>query len=231
MNRAKLFAAGTFMAAAICMTSPVFAADTADADTSAETSVDTSDAAELIESDATESAGYVTASKLRVRDEASTDGEILGRISRGSEVEILGEYSNGWYLISYDEGTGCVSGDYITFDEDEIASYTGVSSDWDGPVLTAFAGVNYGPSGKETYYNLDMSGVVSIMRSMGNTDEYWVRDDGCKMLGDYIMVAADLSVHPRGSLVPTSLGMGIVCDTGGFVSNGSGVALDIATAW
>lgn len=231
MNRAKLFAAGTFMAAAICMTSPVFAADTADADTSAETSVDTSDAAELIESDATESTGYVTASKLRVRDEASTDGEILGRISRGSEVEILGEYSNGWYLISYDEGTGCVSGDYITFDEDEIASYTGVSSDWDGPVLTAFAGVNYGPSGKETYYNLDMSGVVSIMRSMGNTDEYWVRDDGCKMLGDYIMVAADLSAHPRGSLVPTSLGMGIVCDTGGFVSNGSGVALDIATAW
>lgn len=231
MNRAKLFAAGTFMAAAICMTSPVFAADTADADTSAETSVDTSDTAELIESDATESTGYVTASKLRVRDEASTDGEILGRISRGSEVEILGEYSNGWYLISYDEGTGCVSGDYITFDEDEIASYTGVSSDWDGPVLTAFAGVNYGPSGKETYYNLDMSGVVSIMRSMGNTDEYWVRDDGCKMLGDYIMVAADLSAHPRGSLVPTSLGMGIVCDTGGFVSNGSGVALDIATAW
>lgn len=231
MNRAKLFAAGTFMAAAICMTSPVFAADTADADTSAETSADTSDAAELIESDATESTGYVTASKLRVRDEASTDGEILGRISRGSEVEILGEYSNGWYLISYDEGTGCVSGDYITFDEDEIASYTGVSSDWDGPVLTAFAGVNYGPSGKETYYNLDMSGVVSIMRSMGNTDEYWVRDDGCKMLGDYIMVAADLSAHPRGSLVPTSLGMGIVCDTGGFVSNGSGVALDIATAW
>ena len=198
MNRAKLFAAGTFMAAAICMTSPVFAADTADADTSAETSADTSDAAELIESDATESTGYVTASKLRVRDEASTDGEILGRISRGSEVEILGEYSNGWYLISYDEGTGCVSGDYITFDEDEIASYTGVSSDWDGPVLTAFAGVNYGPSGKETYYNLDMSGVVSIMRSMGNTDEYWVRDDGCKMLGDYIMVAAGLSAHPRG---------------------------------
>ncbi len=231
MNRAKLFAAGTFMAAAICMTSPVFAADTADADTTAETTEETSNAAELIESDATETTGYVTASRLRVRDEASTDGEILGRISRGSEVEILGEYSNGWYLISYDESTGCVSGDYITFDEDEVAGYTGVSVDWDGSVLTAFAGVNYGPSGKETYYNLDMSGVVSIMRSMGNTDEYWIRDDGCKMLGDYIMVAADLNAHPRGSLVPTSLGMGIVCDTGGFVSNGSGVALDIATAW
>ena len=100
-----------------------------------------------------------------------------------------------------------------------------------GGHLTRSGGVFYGPSGKETYYNLNMSGVVSIMRSIGNNDEYWVREDGCKMLGNYIMVAADLNVHPRGSLVPTSLGMGIVCDTGGFVSNGSGVALDIATAW
>ncbi len=231
MKRAKIFAVGTFMAAAMYMACPVLAADTADADTALESTTEDTNTAELIESDAAESTAYVTASKLRVRDEASTDGEILGKISRGSEVEILGEYSNGWYLISYNDATGCVSGDYITFDEDEVAGYTGAAVDWDGPVLTAFAGVNYGPSGKETYYNLDMSGVVSIMRSMGNTDDYWVRDDGCKMLGDYIMVAADLSAHPRGSLVPTSLGMGIVCDTGGFVSNGSGVSLDIATAW
>lgn len=103
-----------------------------------------------------------------------------------------------------------------------------------GGCLTPSGGVFYGPSGKETYYNLDMSGVISIMRSMGYDEEnypYWVREDGVKMLGSYIMVAADLNVHPRGSLVPTSLGTGIVCDTGGFVSNGSGVALDIAVAW
>lgn len=101
---------------------------------------------------------------------------------------------------------------------------------WNGSVLSASAGVNYGPSGKETYYNLDMSGVVSIMRGMGNNDEYWVRADGCKMLGNYIMVAANLSVHPRGSLVETSLGTGIVCDTGGFAS-GNANQLDIATTW
>ena len=105
------------------------------------------------------------------------------------------------------------------------ASYT-----WSGSKLTASAGINYGPSGKETYYNMDMSGVVSIMRSMGNTDEYWVRADGCKMLGDYIIVAANLDVHPRGSLVETSLGMGIVCDTGGFAS-GNPTQLDIAVTW
>ena len=96
--------------------------------------------------------------------------------------------------------------------------------------LTPSAGVFYGPSGKETYYNLDISGVISIMRGMGNNDEYWVRMDGAKMLGDYIMVAADLNKHPRGSIVETSLGQGIVCDTGSFTYT-SDTQLDIATNW
>lgn len=100
-----------------------------------------------------------------------------------------------------------------------------------GSTLTKTAGVFYGPSGKETYYNLDMSGVISTMRSLGYTGEYAVRSDGVKTLGGYVMVAANLSVYPKGTLVSTSLGTGIVCDTGGFVYNGSGVVFDIATNW
>lgn len=96
--------------------------------------------------------------------------------------------------------------------------------------LNTQCGVFYGPSGKETYYNLNMDGVVGIMRGMGNNDAYWVREDGAKMLGDYVMVAAHLGVHPRGSLVETSLGTGIVCDTGGFASSNP-TQIDIATAW
>ena len=96
--------------------------------------------------------------------------------------------------------------------------------------LTASAGVTQGPSGKETYYNLPMGGVVNIMRGMGNGDEYWVRDDGVKMLGDYVIVAANLDTHPRGSLVETSLGTGIVCDTGGFAYSDP-YQIDVATAW
>ncbi|MBR0379382.1 MAG: hypothetical protein IJH62_02370 [Mogibacterium sp.] len=104
------------------------------------------------------------------------------------------------------------------------------SKRWKGPVLTKSRGTITGPSGKETYYNLNMDGVVNIMRGIGNDDEYWVRDDGCKMLGDYIMVAADLSIRPRGSLVDTSLGKGIVCDTGSF-TNSNPYQLDIAVSW
>lgn len=101
---------------------------------------------------------------------------------------------------------------------------------WKGPFLTRSAGTVMGPSGKETYYNLNMSVIVSIMRSMGNTDEYWVREDGCKMLGDYIMVAANFNIRPRGTIVETSLGPGIVCDTGGFAKRNP-YQLDLATTW
>ena len=101
---------------------------------------------------------------------------------------------------------------------------------WKGPVLSKGRGVNYGRSGKETYYNLNMSTVVSIMRSMGYTGEYWVREDGCKMLGEYIMVAANLNPRPRGSIVETSLGDAIVCDTGGFAKRNP-TQIDIAVTW
>ena len=75
-----------------------------------------------------------------------------------------------------------------------------------------------------------MNKIVGAMKRLGVNSEYWVRNDGVKMYGDYIMCAADLSVYPRGSIVETSLGTGIVCDTGAFVKS-TGIALDIATAW
>ena len=106
----------------------------------------------------------------------------------------------------------------------------GGSGSWNGQKLTPAAGTIMGPSGKETYYNLDMSGVVRIMRGIGNNDPYWVRGDGVKMLGDYVMVAAHLGLRPRGSHILTSLGMGVVCDTGGFANNNP-TQLDIATNW
>lgn len=104
------------------------------------------------------------------------------------------------------------------------------SKRWKGPVLSKSKGTVTGPSGKETYYNLNMDVVVRIMRRMGNTDKYWVRDDGVKMLGDYVMVAANLKLRPRGSLIETSLGTAIVCDTGGFASRNP-TQIDVAVTW
>lgn len=97
---------------------------------------------------------------------------------------------------------------------------------WDGTVLTASRGVNYGPSGKEVWYSMDMSTVVAALQERGYVGDYWVRADGCQMYGTCILVAANYNEYPYGSLIETSLGTAIVADTGGF-SN----MIDIATVW
>lgn len=128
---------------------------------------------------------------------------------------------------------------------EETADETPASTDfvWDGLVLSPSAGRIQGPSGgSETYYNMYMGGVISLVQSeCGLYYDYWIREDGVKMYGDYVMVAADFDVWPRGTVVQTSLGQGLVCDTGGFagkngypvdgVNNWITYQLDIATNW
>ena len=101
---------------------------------------------------------------------------------------------------------------------------------YNGPHISSSRGAVTGPNGRETYYNLNMSGVVSIMHSAGYSGTYWVRSDGVKMFGNYVMVAANLSLHPKGSIVRSSVGLAIVVDTGGFASSNP-QQLDIATTW
>ena len=96
--------------------------------------------------------------------------------------------------------------------------------------LTASGGVNYYGEQKETYYNLNMNQVVANAKAAGIQGEYWVREDGVKMYSEYVIVAANLDVHPRGSTVETSLGTGIVLDTGSF-ANDNPTQVDIATDW
>ena len=119
------------------------------------------------------------------------------------------------------------------FDEIEKPIQTVMSSNTKINNLNAFHGVCNGPSGKETYYNLPMSGVVRIMRQKGYDEQtypYWVREDGVKMFGNYIMVAADLSTRPKGTILECSLGTAMVVDTGGFV-NTNPMQLDVAVTW
>lgn len=104
---------------------------------------------------------------------------------------------------------------------------------WDGPVLDAYIGTIQGPSGKETYYDLPMRGVIDIMEDLGYVGDewyFWIREDGVKMYGKYIMCAANLQLRPKGTIIETSLGTAIVCDTGGFAKHNK-YQLDIATDW
>lgn len=99
-----------------------------------------------------------------------------------------------------------------------------------GGCLTPSGGVHNGPSGLETYYNLPMDGVIEQARNFGIEGEYWVRDDGVKMYGDYVILACNRDVHPMGTLVETSLGTGISLDTGAF-AEGNPTQCDVAVSW
>ena len=102
------------------------------------------------------------------------------------------------------------------------------------PHLTRSMGVFDGISGKETYYNLPMGKCISVMRDLGyDTDTYpfWIRGDGAKMLGEYVMCACDYDIRPRGTIIETSLGMAIVVDTGAFASGKVTTQIDLCTDW
>lgn len=172
---------------------------------------------------------YVTPSFLNVRSTPSTEEEnVIGKLNINDEILIIGEYGDEWSIIDYNGTTAYISSEFIqdTLPEEDTYNY-----EWTGEKLNRHDGTANGPSGKETYYNLNMSRCIYYMQLLGYYEKYWVRSDGTKMYGSYVMVAADLKQHPKGSLVETSLGTGIVVDTGEFTTNGSGVALDIAVTW
>ena len=98
-------------------------------------------------------------------------------------------------------------------------------------VLTKKGGVNYYEGHKETWYDLDMSRIVKKAKEKGVPGEYWVSDNGLKMYGEFVIVAADFAVHPYGSVVLTSLNVpGIVLDTGAFAQTNH-EQIDIAVDW
>ena len=95
-------------------------------------------------------------------------------------------------------------------------------------VLTAAKGVNNFMGHKETWYNLKMDKVIERTdKAIGMTDLYWIREDGVKMYGPWVICAA----HPskiRYTRIDTSLGEGIILDTHTAKDK---ELIDIATNW
>lgn len=175
-------------------------------------------------------------SNLNVRKHPTSNSESIAKLEHGSEILVIDDLEDSIFAkVKVNDLTGYVNSNFLSANQPMIPNtnqtYTDEYDDSaNSDVLNEYAGTVQGPSGKETYYNLPMEEIVKYMHSKGVKGEYWVRNDGVKMLGKYVMVAANLRVHPRGSLVETSLGTGIVCDTGSFAYNNI-TQLDIATTW
>ena len=151
-----------------------------------------------------------------------------------SQIEVSKPNENGEAEQSNEKEVSSMSKD------DKIRLWEAQNPPPTGKHLTKRGGVFQGPSGKETYYNLKMSGVLKNIvyghewkGSLGlDPDEYpyWVRSDGAKMVGPYIMCAAALDVRPYGTILDTSLGKAIVVDTGTFAKTNK-KQIDIAVNW
>ena len=79
----------------------------------------------------------------------------------------------------------------------------------------------------EKYYNMNMSKVIQNAQKAGIPCEYWVREDGCKMFGPWVIVASHPSVT-RYTFVETSRGTGIVLDRHNV---GDEKVIDLAVTW
>ena len=96
-------------------------------------------------------------------------------------------------------------------------------------ILTASVGRITFNGHSETYYSLPMKKVIQKANNhYGVQNVDWVADDGCKMYGPFVIVAADYGTYPYGTIVGTSRGLGIVLDTH-TASDRS--LIDIATTW
>lgn len=86
------------------------------------------------ESQITATGKVVNADSLNVRKGPSISFDIIGKLSGGDKVKVIGE-SNGWYKIEYNGTYGYVSGSYIELDaiepdQDNTINFTDVSEDY-----------------------------------------------------------------------------------------------------
>ncbi len=174
-----------------------------------------------------------------VKDYNLNPGE--SRLDQIGEVGRKQVIYNVEYLNNKEVSRELISEEIVKAPVDRITA-VGVTAIEKHP-LTASMGRNYytvtKPDGtkverQETYYDLDMSGVMRLAKGWAgcnHSGHYSVRDDGVKIDDDgYVLVAAELSLYPRCSVVETSLGQGKVYDTGTFaLSNPE--QFDLATDW
>lgn len=168
-------------------------------------------------------------------NELQTQKERIDYLERENHIQAVALEEQADMLNNYDHHVDDLQKELNAYEIalEEAAPMFQLPTTWEGPVLTKEIGGNMGPAGRETYYNLPMQGCINKMRSLGYSEEeypYWVRDDGAKMLGRYVMIAANWKIRPLGTVIETSLGWSIVVDTGTFVEDYP-YGVDIAVDW
>lgn len=124
-------------------------------------------------------AGKVNADSVRVRSGAGTNNSIVGTLSSGTAVTVVGEAkdSNGakWYKIEYSGGSGYMHSDYITITNESGGS----SGSGSTPTYESKTGkVNDGPVNVRTGPGTGYSIVISLKEDTAVTVVGEAKDSG-----------------------------------------------------
>jgi uncharacterized protein YgiM (DUF1202 family) len=128
-------------------------------------------------------------STLRMRTEASTNGDVVKKLSHGTQVEVLATTENGWYQISVEDTVGYVSGDYLTVSEEESAELPVEAAPTYLRVTATSLNVRSGPG---TSYDKVASLPAGRVIQVEETLDGWYKVSGGYVSAEYVTVI-DLS--------------------------------------
>ena len=142
--------------------------------------------ASLFVAEACAAAGTVAAnSGLHLRNSAGTDAGILATIPNGTQLDITGVTTDGWYQVTYNGVTGYVSDDYVTMSDAEKGTLSAVAEPVYGKVTAGPLNVRSTASTSGSKLKKLAAGtVVQILETLNG----WYRIDGGYVSADYVQV-------------------------------------------
>ena len=137
---------------------------------------------------------------LRLRNGVGTDAAIITTLPNGAQLDVAAVTEEGWLQVSYMDTMGYVSGDYVTINEDEVATLEVVAE----PV---YAKVVEGPLNVRSLPSTDGSRVKQLYAGtvvqVVSVLDGWYEIEGGYICADYVKVvdAAEAEAYNNTSSV------------------------------
>ncbi|MBE6954091.1 MAG: NlpC/P60 family protein [Ruminococcaceae bacterium] len=172
-------------------------------------------AADYVEPAAEEAAepviGYVTGSYVYVRSAPTTDSEILGGLSRRTQVT-LREEIDGWYLVESETLTGYMSAEYIG-----VGDYVFSAGDDIVDIAKRYLGYRYVYGGTTPSTGFDCSGLVTWVYKQYNGYTFSCRT---ALYRDGARVSSYSELQPGDLVFFRTAGNGSISHVGIYVGDG-----------
>ena len=172
-------------------------------------------AADYVEPAAAEAAepviGYVLGSYVYVRSAPTTDSEILGGLSRRTEVTLL-EETDGWYLVEADGLRGYMSATYIGVGDDVFSAGDDIVD-----IAKRYLGYRYVYGGTTPSTGFDCSGLVTWVYKQYNGYTFSCRTS---LYLDGARVSSYSELQPGDVVFFCTAGNGSISHVGIYVGDG-----------